>query len=608
MIKPADKGSAVVVMNTEDYLQEGHRQLSNSEFYKKLKSDPTNSIANEIRSALSDMTEKGYIDNDTCKYLMPENPAPGRFYLLPKLHKEGIPGRPIVSANGHPTEKISEFVDYHLRPFVKNLPSNLQDTTDYLTKMKSLNPLPENTLLASMDVTSLYTNIPQNEGIAACEEVWNTRHHQNPPTECLVKLLTLVLKNNNFVFNGEHYLQINGTSMGTKMAPSYANIFMGKLEEQLLSSAPYKPLSWLRFIDDIDIKWNDTEEHFEEFIKHCNSFHHSIKFTYELSSKKISFLDTITTIENGTMTTDLHTKKTDKHQYLSPKSCHPRHCSRSIPYSQALRIKRICSTENKLNHRLGELRKHLLDRGYKKEHISTAFEKAENVDRDSLLVYKDKQTNNSRVPMVMTYHPDLKQLSSAIRKHWDLIENDPSLKNIFPQPPIMAYRRPRSLRDILVSSTVTKRSPSTPGGYTPCKRKNCVCCVAANTECKFQSTATSQKYTIFTQTNCKTSNCIYILTCDICKIQYVGETKTTFNLRWNNHRSFYKTNKNCPLTRHLKSNGHPFEKVTFQIIEQNSTWDDAARRSREQFWIYQLRTLEPDGLNERDGKKTLRKT
>ena len=87
--------------------------------------------------------------------------------------------------------------------------------------------IPENTTLVTMDVTSLYTNIPHDDGIAACRTIWEQRTVQEPPTECLVEMLTLVLKNNNFCFDGNHYLQINRTAMGTKMAPSYANIFMG---------------------------------------------------------------------------------------------------------------------------------------------------------------------------------------------------------------------------------------------------------------------------------------------------------------------------------------------------------------------------------------------
>ena len=160
------------------------------------------------------------------EYLTPEDPKPGRFYLLPKIHKETIPGRPIVSANGLPTEKISEFIDFHLRPFFENLPSHIKDTTDYLKKMENLT-IPENTTLVTMDVTSLYTNIPHDDGIAACRKIWEQRTDQELLTECLVEMLTLVLKNNNFTFDGNHYLQINGTAMGTKMHPPMPTFLWG---------------------------------------------------------------------------------------------------------------------------------------------------------------------------------------------------------------------------------------------------------------------------------------------------------------------------------------------------------------------------------------------
>ena len=97
-------------------------------------------------------------------------------------------------------------------------------------------------------------------------------------------------KNNNFTFDGNHYLQINGTAMGTKMAPSYANIFMGDLEERLLLSSLKQPLSWFWFIDDVDMKWTHGDKELDEFLEHANSIHPSIKFTHEVSKTKISFL------------------------------------------------------------------------------------------------------------------------------------------------------------------------------------------------------------------------------------------------------------------------------------------------------------------------------
>ena len=228
--------------------------------------------------------------------LIVDQPKAGRFYLLPKIHKAGNPGRPIgrpiVSANGHPTEKISEFVDLHLQSHVQTLPSYLQDTTDFLKKQEALGPIPSDALLVSMDVTSLYTNIPHSDGIKACEEAWDERDMKDPPTQTLVKLLTLVLKCNNFEFNGQHYLQVQGTAMGTKMAPAYANMFMGRLEKQLLMSDTMRPFSWLRFIDDIDMKWLHGRDNLDTFLQEANSFHSTIRFTAEVSNDKHLFLDT----------------------------------------------------------------------------------------------------------------------------------------------------------------------------------------------------------------------------------------------------------------------------------------------------------------------------
>ena len=106
------------------------------------------------------------IDYETLKYLSSNSePKAGRFYILPKIHKQGNPGRPIISSNGHPSERISEFVDYHLKPLVQTLPSFIKDTTHFLLQLQKLGPLPDNAILVTLDVSSLYTNIPHKEGI-----------------------------------------------------------------------------------------------------------------------------------------------------------------------------------------------------------------------------------------------------------------------------------------------------------------------------------------------------------------------------------------------------------------------------------------------------------
>ena len=104
--------------------------------------------------------------------------------------------------------------------------------------------------------------------------------------------------------------------MGTKMAPSYANTFMSRLEKQLLQSVSLKPFSWLRFIDDIDMKWTHGRETLEKFLRDANNFHPTIKFTAEVFNDNHVFLDTTSHLEGDRVVVDLYTKPTDSHQYL----------------------------------------------------------------------------------------------------------------------------------------------------------------------------------------------------------------------------------------------------------------------------------------------------
>ena len=598
VIKPADKGSNVVVMDKDKYIAEAERQLSDARFYKKVEADPTENHAEMIRNTLGEMYQKDVIDEDTFKYLLPENPKPGRFYLLPKLHKQGHPGRPIISANGHPTEKISEYIDFHLRPLVEKLPSHIKDTTDYLNKTPT-EDLPENTILATLDVCSLYTSIPHDEGIDACREAWDSRSDKSPPTEYLVRLLEHILKLNNFTFNRENYLQVNGTVMGTKMAPSYANIYMGSFEKRLLQMAPYKPLNWHRFIDDIECKWNQPKEHVEAFMEFANSFHHSIKFTYEPSCTSNNFLDTKSTLKDECVQIDLHTKPTDSHQYLLPTSCHPKHITNNIPKGLAIRVKRICSSANTCNRRLKELRGHLRKRGYKKRTIDRAFEATSNMERGELLHYREKK-KNSRVPFVATYHPDAPYIEGIIAKHWSLIEDSEELKRVFTQRPIVAYRRPQNLRDLLVRARVDTE-PKQPPGTSKCQTRTCqICRGLMPITTTFTGTVSGTRHPIKQPLSCNSVNVIYLITCQKCGIQYIGETED-FRKRTNNHKSFIRNQpESNSVSRHFNSEGHTIRDLQIMPIESNRGWTRDVRLKRERYWMRQLKTIAPEGLNDRN--------
>lgn len=185
---------------------------------------------------------------------------PGSIYFVQKIHKpqRPSPARPICYAIKSATANISKWVEDQLQPLVQQLPSYLKDYNGFLRKLQDINDnqtLPSDTLLVTWDIKSLYTNIPHADRIKACKHFLRLNIYDNNKVETILKFTELVLTCNNLPFQGNHYVQLTGTAMGTKMAPTYANLYMGHLEDQLLEHTILKPLVWFRFIDDIFFIW-----------------------------------------------------------------------------------------------------------------------------------------------------------------------------------------------------------------------------------------------------------------------------------------------------------------------------------------------------------------
>ena len=152
----------------------------------------------------------------------------------------------------------------------------------------------------------------------------------------------LILAKNAFIFNESYFLQQLGTVMGTRMALLYANLFMGKYEWEFLWNQTVLALVWWRFIENFFAIWTRGEPALQKFVWGLNQHHTSIKFTVNWSTEKFTFIDTRIHLKHQRLETDLYTKPIDKHQYPHMKRCHSVHCKSTIPYSQALRFKRLC--------------------------------------------------------------------------------------------------------------------------------------------------------------------------------------------------------------------------------------------------------------------------
>ena len=203
--------------------------------------------------------------------------------------------------------------------------SYVKDSNDFIKKVKHLRNIPNNALLVSTYVVGLYPRIPHETGLRALNEVLGRRAVKNIFSEDLAKMAEFVLKNNYFEFNGQVKHQILGTAIGTKFAHTYdACIFMDEIETNFLKTQEFHPLVWFRYIEDVFIIWTHGPDKLLKFMTSIQ------KFTYESNKENITFLDLNVSLSWNKLTTDLHTKSTDKHQYFHYTSAHAAHTKLSI--------------------------------------------------------------------------------------------------------------------------------------------------------------------------------------------------------------------------------------------------------------------------------------
>ena len=635
VIKEADKGSAVVVWDREDYIKEASSQLKDKDVYEET-SFEEKFLSDQIFQTLQKMKMKEEITDKNIDYFMINNPRIARFYLLPKIHKrlQNVPGRPVVSHVGFNTERISSFIDYHLQPLAQNVKSYIKDTNDFLCKLNKIGKLPDNAIMVTVDVVGLYPSIPHDEGLKAMRVALDKRAKKDVSTDSLCELAEIVLKNNIFEFDEKTYRQLRGTAIGTKMAPPYAILFLAELEEGFLKNCKFKPEVWFRYIDDIFMVWTHGEEKLQEFLNDLNSFHDTIKFTAESSRETVNFLDVKVSLKNGVFSTDLYVKPTDTHQFLHPSSCHPFHCKKAIPFSQALRLNRICSEDEEFENRCEDLYGWLRDRGYKHELIDDQIKRACTFDRDDLLT-KGKPPRKNVVSLNIEYNPAFSKLSGVLKELNCILQGDEQHRKVFSDTPLVGFSNGKSLKNILVRAVLPKQNSrsSNQWGSQKCGKPRCEVCKNVVSTKEFSSKTTGENFTIQKgPINCDTRNVVYLVTCKVCGIQNVGSTKDRYRERFNNYKSVQRKvrekvlgekrtettrgrpRKNSqPQTKEAKKLEKKFAQEKFhqhfcteghegipdwEIRLIDTAFSEKTLRSKELFWQYKMKTFDPDGLNE----------
>ena len=202
-------------------------------------------------------------------------------------------------------------------------------------------------------------------------------------------------------------------------------------------------------MDDCFWLFKGIEEEVTSFIDYLNTCENSTQFTADFSKKSVNFLDTTVSIKDNSLVTDLYCKPTDSHNYLLFDSAHPRKFINSIPYSQYLRIRRICSRLEDFDTHMKEMTLKLLKRGYPLDLLQEAALKARRANRADLLYPPDKiKQDLERTILTTRFDPNMDPVYQITSNNWNLLSH--STLHVFKRKHMVAYIKPTNLRDMLV--------------------------------------------------------------------------------------------------------------------------------------------------------------
>ncbi|OOY45291.1 hypothetical protein, partial [Solemya velum gill symbiont] len=598
IIKQADKGGAIVIMDSDYYKQKVEELLLDEEYYREIPENIDPDTMKKIQKLVS--KHSMCITPKERNYLLQFEVKESNFYGIPKVHKSKIiqqaveeqnsdyietprPGdlhlRPIVAGPVCPTHRLSHFLDIILKPLSERLPSFLKDDIDFIRHLP--NEIDENSIFVTFDVKNMYSNIPHDLGLEAIA-FWIHKYRNlidgRFTSEFILESLEIILKCNSFVFNDTHFIQTVGTAMGTKVAPTYANLVMGFLEEILFEKinemyqpelAGYIKESWKRFLDDCFSIWKQTKGELVTFHALLNSLHPAIEFTMEIGEKQLPFLDVLVQKNNTLLTTDVFYKSTDTHQYLDFRSSHPSHTKRNIPYCLARRICTIVSDQETRDERLVELNIFLKSQNYPDGLIGNGIRRARQIPRNELLAPKVKQTASEKIPFVTTYIPCHPNMVEVAKTNLPILHQSQKMRELIrPEDILSSKRQPNNLKKILTRArySVKKKSDFT---VSRCGDSRCGTCDYMSEGNQF---VLKNGRTIIPNANmnCKSKNLIYCITCAGCSESYIGQTGNALCERTRVHRQQIRCaeTRQIPLSGHIDECGrgsftiYPFNKMT----------------------------------------------
>lgn len=326
IILQSDKGNKTVAIYKKEYERKMEKLLEDKNTYQVMNTDPTNKLVRTNNNIISQLYRDKYMDNWQKHRLTCSAATAPRIYGLPKIHKCGIPLRPIVSSIQVPCYQLSK----HIGLILKNIISNKYNVKNSLELKKQLKDitLDENDTLVSFDVVSLFTNVPVYTAIKNIMDQWNTIETKTSiPKSKFLEILKFCLNDNNyFTYNNKIYKQIFGMPMGNPLSPTIADIVLDNLLDAALTELHNKNVNIkyvAKYVDDIlaVIDINDKDV----ILKALNGYHPKIKFTVEVeTNREIAYLDTKLHRGGNKITFDWYAKNTSSGRIINFNATQPK--------------------------------------------------------------------------------------------------------------------------------------------------------------------------------------------------------------------------------------------------------------------------------------------
>ena len=372
---------------------------------------------------------------------------PAKLYTLPKIHKEDVPMRPILSTVGTMNHAVAQRLDRIIKPLINN-DYVCTDSFSFVDSITKLKPSSEENTMVSFDVKSLFTMVPLEETIKICSDLFSEKY--GPADKTLFeKLLSLCVKDVHFLYNDQWWQQTDGVSMGSPLAPTLANVFMSHLEKSIAHYSGASPKFYTRYVDDIFMIFNSKGD-IEPFFNFMNNLHRNIEFTKEEEELcRLPFLDVMVERSINSYTTGQFFKKTDTGLYTTPFSeCDSRYRD-NLVQGLITRAYRLGSSFKNIVSDIETNKQRLIKCGYNENDIDHIIKKTvEKEYRQHKKESSDKETISAVFPYGNGHKTLRKGLANVVKQNDT--EDKFSLRVIFKTLKISSYfsnkcRTPKAL-------------------------------------------------------------------------------------------------------------------------------------------------------------------